>query len=369
MIANIRWTDGLAEALARDGRAILVVVASVQGSTPREAGAAMVVTPGRSTGTIGGGHLEFEAIRLAREALAQGRAGTWAARFPLAARLGQCCGGVATLAFAAFAGEVPAWLRTVAAHERARTPCAVVAALGEGPARLVVAGDARAGSLGAAALDDAACAAARARLAPEGGTALLPEDGTTLLVHVVRPAPFPVAVFGNGHVGRALVQVLGALPAQVAWVDTREHDFPPQVPANVDVVACDDPAAEVRGLPAGAFVVAMTHSHAQDFAIVEAALARDDFAYIGLIGSGPKRRQLAQRLAARGLPAEAMARVTCPIGASLASKEPGVIAVGVAAEMLALREAGARPVVAHAPAGDAIGARMRALPPLPPHAP
>jgi xanthine dehydrogenase accessory factor len=88
-------------------------------------------------------------------------------------------------------------------------------------------------------------------------------------------------------------------------------------------------------------VVVLTHSNGLDFDIVEAALERDDWAYLGLIGSKPKRAQFEKRLAARGAPESDRARVTCPIGArsGITSKEPGAIAVGVAAEILAVREA------------------------------
>ena len=64
----------------------------------------------------------------------------------------------------------------------------------------------------------------------------------------------------------------------------------------------------------GAFVVVTTHSHALDFTLIEAALARDDWRYVGLIGSKSKRAQFERRLAARGHAAEALARVRCPIG-------------------------------------------------------
>ena len=102
----------------------------------------------------------------------------------------------------------------------------------------------------------------------------------------------------------------------------------------------DAPAAEVADAPRGAYVVVMTHSHDLDFDIVEAALERHDWAYLGLIGSKPKRAQFERRFAARGAPETELARVTCPIGAQsgLTSKEPGAIAVGVAAEMLAVRD-------------------------------
>ena len=333
----------LAKAIAADGRAVVAAIAAGSGSVPREAGAWMIVSASGQIGTIGGGHLEHEAARLAREANAGSTpAATWLVRFPLAARLGQCCGGVATVAFAVVDAEMP-WLDLAGACERTSTACAIVHRLGEpagAPHRVVVTSETARGSLGRASLDAAAVVAARARLAPGGATGLVEVDGASLFVHVVRPHAFDVALFGNGHVGRALVQVLGALPCRGRWVDEREHDFPASVPANVEIVATDAPAAEIADAPRGAYLIVMTHSHGLDFDIVEAALERSDWAYLGLIGSKPKRAQFERRLAARGAPGTDLARVTCPIGAQsgLASKEPGAIAVGVAAEMLAIRE-------------------------------
>ncbi len=77
---------------------ILVVVARTQGSVPREAGAWMAVACSGVTGTVGGGHLEFDAVARARAALAGGElAGE--VRYPLGPSLGQCCGGVVWLRF------------------------------------------------------------------------------------------------------------------------------------------------------------------------------------------------------------------------------------------------------------------------------
>ena len=337
----------LAKAIAADGRAVVASIAAGSGSVPREAGAWMVVSASGLQGTIGGGHLEHEATRLAREAIGGATpAATWLVRFPLAARLGQCCGGVATVALAVVDADAP-WLELATACERTSAAYAVVHRLGE-PAgaqhRVVVTTENARGSLGSASLDAAAVVAARARLAPGGATGLVEAEGATLLVHVVRPHAFDVVLFGNGHVGRALVQVLGALPCRVRWVDEREHDFPASVPANVEIVATDAPAAEIADAPRGAYLIVMTHSHGVDFDIVEAALGRDDWAYLGLIGSKSKRAQFERRLAARGAFASELARVTCPIGTrpGVTSKEPGAIAVGVAAEILAVRERGIR---------------------------
>ena len=350
-VSAVPWLEPLAAALGDDTHSVLVVVATTQGSAPREAGAAMVVSDTSAAGSIGGGHLEFEAIRIARDALATRATGTWIVRFPLAARLGQCCGGVATLAFSTIERQARTWLDAAIACARTGAPFAVVSTIAaHAPdVRLVVTADDARGTLCDPTLDSAAIALSRARLAASArGAALVRcahDAQTTLLVQLERPDPFHVLVFGNGHVGRALVGVLGVVAAQVRWIDSRGADFPAAAPANVEIVVTDAPEDELRGAPAGAFVVVTTHSHALDFTLIETALERDDWRYLGLIGSKAKRAQFERRLAARGRDASVLARVHCPIGVkgvAIRGKHPGAIAVAIAAELLVVREAGAR---------------------------
>ena len=102
----------------------------------------------------------------------------------------------------------------------------------------------------------------------------------------------------------------------------------------------------------------MTHSHALDFTLVETALARSDWRYVGMIGSAAKRAQLERRLAARGIARERLAAVVCPIGAplpGLTGKAPGTIAVAVAAELMAAKAGRVR--------GGALARRTGALTP------
>jgi xanthine dehydrogenase accessory factor len=105
--------------------------------------------------------------------------------------------------------------------------------------------------------------------------------------------------------------------------------------------------------PAGAYFLVMTHSHPQDEALAERILARDDVAYFGLIGSLPKRRQFERRLEARGISRARLATMTCPIGIEgITGKEPEVIAIAVAAQLLQVRSRGA--------AAGTAGSRRRA---------
>jgi xanthine dehydrogenase accessory factor len=335
------WIRTLRAQAAAGRSAVLVSVVAAKGSVPRAPGTRMVVTAADIFGTIGGGHLEHKAIEIARDLLAPGGSRVLH-RFPLGASLGQCCGGLVQLLFEPV-HRTAGWLETVATLRTKGVDCALVSpvrgdALAE--ARVVTAATA-AGTLGSAPCDAEATALARAMLAENGAPRLATLGaGTGLEVFVdrVRGPGFTVVLFGAGHVGRAVARMLAGIDCRVSWIDTREGAFPLEVPANADCVTTDAPEAEVAAAPAGAYFLVMTHSHAQDEALAERILARGDFAYFGLIGSLSKRRQFERRLEARGTSRSRLAAMTCPIGiAGIAGKEPEVIAIAVAAELLQVR--------------------------------
>ncbi|MBL8665328.1 MAG: xanthine dehydrogenase accessory protein XdhC [Candidatus Odyssella sp.] len=319
------WPEKLAVLLDAGVPAALVTVAAVKGSAPREAGAAMIVTERDLFGTVGGGRLEYRAARLARAML---RAGAPAQRreFPLGPELGQCCGGHVALHFRPVSERDRAWLEPLRAWIAAGRAAALVFAA-DGAGCLAVSGDDVAGDLGPRTA--AAVRAARKVLA--GAAAA---DDAWHVVRVI-PPDCVVYLFGAGHVGRALASILGQLPCRAVWIDERKDAFPPAVPANVAVVRTPDPVAEAKRAAKGAYVLVMTHSHARDQQIVEAVLRRGDFAYLGLIGSATKRARFAARLRASGIGEAALARLVCPIGAEgIPGKEPGVIALAAAAEIM-----------------------------------
>jgi xanthine dehydrogenase accessory factor len=150
----------------------------------------------------------------------------------------------------------------------------------------------------------------------------------------------PLALFGAGHVGRALALALAPLPFRLDWIDGRADAFPSHIPANVVARASADPPAEIAAVPPGGFVLVLTHDHALDLAITAAALGRPDLPYVGLIGSATKRARFEKRLNELGLPSARIASLVCPIGlVAIAGKEPAVIAASVAAELIARAEA------------------------------
>jgi xanthine dehydrogenase accessory factor len=261
--------------------AVLVRVHSTEGSAPRDAGAWMAVFTDSLLGTIGGGHLEHQAIERARELLSlqpsktgseQGAAAPELMRMALGPSLGQCCGGVVHLS-----------LQRVNA-----------------------------------------------------------QDAATLRQQLDTPR-MPVALFGGGHVGHALAELLARLPVALHWIDSREGIFPDALPAHVVCEHSEPVQGAVASLAPGSRVLIMSFSHAEDLDVLALCLTRQrtqgDLPYIGLIGSQTKWASFRHRLEARGFTSEELDHVTSPIGVpGIEGKEPEVIAVAVAAQLLQARQ-------------------------------
>lgn len=268
-----------------------VEVREALGSTPREAGAWMLVSPGAIFGTIGGGQLEFMAIDAAREMLAgvdgadslQGakaaartaasdpakQAASPATRrlsIPLGPEIGQCCGGRVDLDLTVLDDAGRQDLLEKARMDEARLP----------------------------------------------------------VVHV----------FGGGHVGHALAAALALLPVRCTVVETRQEALEGLTDA-VEKKLTAVPEEVVRDAPQGSAFVVLTHDHALDFLIVAEALARDDAAYVGMIGSATKKATFRSWYLRNGGTDGAFTRLACPIGgAAVRDKRPAVIAALAGAEIM-----------------------------------
>jgi xanthine dehydrogenase accessory factor len=343
--------------MERGEPAVLVTVASVRGSTPREPGAKMVVTGDAFEGTIGGGHLELKAIEIARDLLASGEPGELR-RFPLGASLGQCCGGLVNLLFEPVAGSAD-WLRVVAQCDADQSDAIVVTQAGARGAagKMVVTRDRVHGGFADAALERRAVEKSRALLeqGEDAHMRALGESGALVLFDPLHAPDLRIVLFGAGHVGRALVRALEGIDCRITWVDSRDEQFPAQVPENVRVVCTDDPEAVVDAAAAAGCFLVMTHSHALDLELAIRILGRGDFRYFGLIGSATKRRLFEKRMLARGIAARRLESMTCPIGvAGIGGKQPAAIAVAVAAQLLQVQ--GGHPAASVLP-GDAPLAR------------
>ncbi|TQV70244.1 xanthine dehydrogenase accessory protein XdhC [Denitrobaculum tricleocarpae] len=310
-LGKLDWLAALKRLAIAGEPVILVTVTSVKGSTPREAGTKMVVTAEDFHGTIGGGHLEYRCLEIARDILQKKPDGRARQResFPLGPALGQCCGGHAEVLFEAVLAEDVEGLAPDA-HSLLITP--------------LTCGD---GAMYLRALLDGEDIKGLPRTAMEAGREVFIER-----IGGWRPQVF---LFGAGHVGQAVVRALEPLPFEVRWIDSRAEVFPGERPAHVRVEVTDDPDLQVKSAEANALYLVMTHSHQLDLEICERVLRRGDFAYLGLIGSETKRARFVRRLRIKGVTREAVDRMTCPIGIpGISGKHPAEIAASVSAQLL-----------------------------------
>ncbi|WP_416367957.1 xanthine dehydrogenase accessory protein XdhC [Tritonibacter mobilis] len=296
--------EALKAAVEAHGRVIRVVVAEVKGSAPREVGAAMLVWDGGQSGTIGGGTLEFEAADAARRQDAPCRLSTHA----LGPDLGQCCGGAVTLLSEVYTEVNIAQL----------TGEVIARAVAPGPEPLAV----------SRILNQA-----RAQ-----GLAPAPQLIAGWMIEPVACATRSLWIWGAGHVGRALVEVLAPLPDYaITWVDVMRSKYPQEIPASVTALPTQEPDRLVPHAPTEAYHLILTYSHQLDLALCHRLLGHG-FDFAGLIGSKTKWARFRARLAALGHRPEQIARLTCPIGMPELGKHPHAIAIGVAAELMALSQ-------------------------------
>jgi xanthine dehydrogenase accessory factor len=321
--------------------AVRLVIMSFAGSTPRETGAAMIVDRSGTSGTIGGGQLELEAINHARALLEAAPNVTQPWRrdrrtWPLGPGIGQCCGGTVQLLFEVYDR---ASLDNLTDGRDLTKPAVLARNVATGhPARILST------SLETKDLPHRAAQAVIDILdgrRPLQATAFkCGHDDETYFIEPLRRPRTPLFVYGAGHVGRAIVKIIADLDFDVHWVDTHKERFPEDVPANVTTVIAREPALVTRAAPSGAFHLILTYSHAMDLTICHAALARPVFGYLGLIGSATKRVRFLKRLHDAGVSEAALDRLTCPIGVSrYRNKSPAAIAISVAAQLIEKREA------------------------------
>ncbi|HEY5788566.1 MAG TPA: xanthine dehydrogenase accessory protein XdhC [Microlunatus sp.] len=216
------------------------------------------------------------------------------------------------------------------------------------------------GSIGGGNLEEAAIARARTMITESSAevsivtTRLNPHEktefgrqccgGEVTVLFEPLPARPTIAIFGVGHVGYEIARIVSRWDVRLLLVDSRTEEL--EALRLVDIV---DGTADVEvhrtilgetvleRLPAGSHALIMTHDHAEDFALCDAALRLPvgRLADIGLIGSSAKWSRFRTNLAECGHETERIDTITCPIGLpAIAGKEPAVIAVSVAAALM-----------------------------------
>ena len=306
------WPKTVLELLASQPVVVRVVLASLRGSAPREAGTSMLVTADASIGSIGGGYLEWDATLAARVMVDVDGIDGKVLRHRLGLELAQCCGGVVDL-----------WIERWTVADRPLLSAAAAAAARDQAMLL----DSRI---------DAAGRVHRQLVSAEDAPALQfaadDRDGSARLQQRLDATRAPLWLFGAGHVGQALAPIVAALPFRLRWIDSRPEIFPAEIAPEIEVSVAADPVATIAEAPPACRYLLMTHDHQIDYALCQALLRRGDAAFIGMIGSHSKAARFRSRLAREGLDAGAIA---CPVGIDgISSKLPAAIAVSVAAQLL-----------------------------------
>lgn len=261
------------------------------------------------------------------------------------------------------------WLTAVQRLREQRRPgvlVTVTSVRGHAPrtagAKMVVGADAVWGTVGGGNLE--ATAVDRARVMLQDGSAVPQTLGLNLsdkapvehgvqccggdVEMLLEPLPVvpAVAVFGVGHVGLELARILARHDLELYLVDSRADQLVPErlavlddAEAGVHVHHAPVPELVLGQVPQGTHVLVMTHDHAEDLALCDAALRCRHLGSIGLIGSSAKWSRFRKRLTGEGHDEAALRRITTPIGLpGLAGKEPATIAVAVAASLLQVFE-------------------------------
>ena len=251
-MTNLSWPLALEQLQHSDQACVLVTIFSTKGSTPRATGSKMLVTQQQSMFSIGGGHLEHQAIKLSRAMLTEANTQAFIKNFSLGASLGQCCGGRVELLFEAF-----------------------------------------------------------------------------------YPQNRQIAIFGAGHIAKALVPILEQLPCSIVWADSRADLFPEQHTRHTRRVICEDLNQVIEDLKINCHVLIMTHNHQLDQQLCETLLKRSHQGFIGVIGSTTKWKKFKLRLLNKGYTPQQVAAICCPIGmAEIKGKLPMEVAVSVSAQFI-----------------------------------
>ncbi|MFT4798928.1 MAG: xanthine dehydrogenase accessory factor [Candidatus Azotimanducaceae bacterium] len=159
----------------------------------------------------------------------------------------------------------------------------------------------------------------------------------TLMFEVFPAAGLQLAIFGAGHVAKAVIKILAECDARIDWVDARQEQFPSELPCNVIAHSALDPLQFAGQLKANTKALILTHDHALDYRILATLLDETDIDYIGLIGSETKAKRFMKRLQHDGFSADDQSRCRCPVGIpAVKGKRPMEVAVSIAAEVLSL---------------------------------
>ena len=326
----------LKETLDGGKDAVLVTVVASSGSTPRGAGARMLVTDaGRIYGTIGGGAVEYRAQQVAVEVLTSksSRMESFILRKNEVQDLGMVCGGDVTVYFHYLSPKtdgLPAVVRAAGELFAAGEVCWLVTGLFLGGG-LSLYGTKR----GLVGTDVPAVALEQVAPTPKQ----VETDGKTWYIEPLLRGGV-VYIFGGGHVAQALVPALAAVDFRCQVIEDREEFCRPELFPGAERTYLLQPQDFEGVLSIGPedYVCIMTRGHKDDMTC-EAFALHTPARYIGVIGSRKKTAAVNAQLREQGFTDDDLGRVTTPIGLSIGAQTPAEIAVSIAAQLIQVRSA------------------------------
>jgi xanthine dehydrogenase accessory factor len=327
----------LADAISSGEDAVLVTVVASSGSTPRGAGARMLITKnGRLCGTIGGGAVEYRSEQMAAEVLKSRSSKLESFRLHPneVADLGMICGGAVDVYFRFIPGfdpHVEALLGRIGELYRRRERFWLICDITGGEAGAMAAYGVSSGLYGAQVPEDV--------LAQLGKKAKQIKSGDRVYYCEQLLDAGRVFVFGGGHVAQALVPELARVGFRCVVLEDRPDFARPELFPGVEetrIVDIADLSAVVGEITPDDYVCVMTRGHKDDCA-VQGWMLRSKARYIGVIGSSKKTASVFDRLRAEGFTDADFSRVTAPIGLPIGGETPAEIAVSIAAQLIMVR--------------------------------
>ncbi len=302
------------------------VILAAKGSTPRGVGAKMAVfADGSIYGTIGGGAVEFQAIRFAQALPSEPENGNKKAAirsFDLysggSESTGMVCGGSVTVGFLPFPPNVAESFEGIDWTD-------------DNWLELKINEN---GEFGIKVCKDSVLKPVTAELIPSSAPFVetIPDGGLRLIEALFRP--YRVWIFGAGHVSKALVPVLGSLGFPMTVIDPRPELAVPDHFPGVKLLCADfEPLPVSVSITERDYAVVMTPGHEKDLAVLRQVL-RTPASYIGCIGSRKKTAYVNQKLREEGFSEEELARIHAPIGLPIKARTPEEIAISIAAELI-----------------------------------
>ena len=347
------WIGAISKHKHQKDDYVVITVVETNGSTPCNTGQKIVYSGGDNFyGSIGGGNFEYKALKNAQRMLSLDVNQVEVVRYPLGASLGQCCGGYVKVMFESELNDAgidqdQSWIKHVKDLEEQGSDfivCTEIGSINESRRlgyKIVYTHDqTNDTSVDSSSsdkfneIDDLFNLTGSDKELKKA--AILMQEDSICYERFAYSEKQPVAVFGAGHISRALMPMLSKLPVKVYWIDDRKAELDKYEGDTSTInIVCDDPSVAVSDLPKNIYCMIITYSHQIDFDICEQVMLRDSFCYLGVIGSSIKGNKFKKRLLNKGLSENIVDKLRCPMGMKYKFiKSPIAISISIATDLI-----------------------------------